>query len=227
MKHPIDELMRDHRLIEQVLDAIEATDSPRPVAFYEKVLDFITHYADERHHEKEEGMLFPALTDHGIPSNRGPIGCMLHEHEDARMHTRRIREAVAEGNTVAAARAGDDYAALLRDHIAKEDNVLYKMALEILPSQIFDQMARDFEAVESRAPCRDRYRALADEITQSAHRLAPARHSGRGHSWIDLRLLPARAQSSRTQRGSSRAIAPGGSWAASTLSTALPDCVRC
>jgi hemerythrin-like domain-containing protein len=168
MKHPIDELMQDHRLIKQVLDAIDAAGSLQPLAFYEKVLDFITHYADEHHHEKEEGKLFPALTAHGMPSNGGPIGCMLHEHEDARMHTQRIREAVTEGNAVAAARAGGDYAALLRDHIAKEDNVLYKMALEILPSQAFDQMAQDFEAVESRAPCRDRYQKLADEIAQSA-----------------------------------------------------------
>jgi hemerythrin-like domain-containing protein len=168
MKHPIDELMQDHRLIERVLDAIEAADSPQPLAFYEKVLDFITHYADEHHHDKEEGKLFPALIDQGMPSAGGPIGCMLVEHQDARMHTQRIREAVAEGNTEAAARAGGDYVALLRAHIAKEDNILYKMALEILSSEAFDQMARDFESVESRAPCRDRYQKLADEIASSA-----------------------------------------------------------
>jgi hemerythrin-like domain-containing protein len=164
MKHPIDELMQDHRLIERVLDAIEAADSPRPLAFYEKVLDFITHYADEHHHDKEEGKLFPALVAHGMLSAGGPIGCMLHEHEDARAHTQRIREAVAEGDPAAAARAAGDYAILLRDHIAKEDNVLYEMALKILPSQVFDQMAEDFEAVESTAPCRDRYQKLVDEI---------------------------------------------------------------
>jgi hemerythrin-like domain-containing protein len=99
-----------------------------------------------------------------MPSAGGPIGCMLHEHEDARAHTQRIREAVAEGDPAAAARAASDYATLLRDHIAKEDNVLYEMALKILPSQAFDQMAQDFEAVESEAPCRDRYQKLADEI---------------------------------------------------------------
>lgn len=168
MKHPIDELMQDHRLIERVLDAIEATAAPRPLRFYENVVEFITHYADEYHHDKEEGQLFPALIDHGMPSNGGPLGCMLHEHDDARMHTRQIREAVTEGNPEAAARAASDYAALLREHIAKEDGVLYRMALEILPSPSFDRMAQEFEAIESRTPCRDCYEKLADEIARSA-----------------------------------------------------------
>jgi hemerythrin-like domain-containing protein len=165
--HPIDDLMQDHRTIEKALAALEWTTSPRSVDFYEQAADFIAHFADQYHHEKEEQLLFPALAAHGIPAESGPIGCMLHDHEAGRTHLGRMRMAIAAGDRGAAAQAGADYAALLRAHIAKEDGVLFEMAREILPVAVIDELALKFEAVGSRTPRRDHYRQLADEMLAS------------------------------------------------------------
>ena len=164
--NPVDELKRDHRLIEQVLGALERTTEHQSLGFYEQAVDFVTHFADEHHHKKEEQLLFPALASHGIPIRGGPIGCMLDDHEEGRRHVGRMREAIAARDPAAAARAGADYAALLRAHITKEDNVLFEMARQILPAQVIDELARKFEAVESGTPRQDRYRQLAEELAQ-------------------------------------------------------------
>lgn len=167
MAHPIDELMQDHRIIEQVLACLEQTGPPQSVDFYERAIDFITQFADGHHHDKEEHQLFPALVAQGMPTEGGPIACMLHEHEEGRSHVARMRAAVAAGDAAAAAQAGADYAGLLRDHIAKEDNILFQMAREMLPTAVIDRLATDFAAIESTTPRQNQYRQLAQELAQA------------------------------------------------------------
>lgn len=102
-------------------------------------IDFIRGYADGWHHAKEEVHLFPALTAAGMPSDGGPVGVMLHEHEIGRSYVH------AMSASLEPATAGDDdarkalvraalaYADLLEAHIAKEDGILFEMADRILP----------------------------------------------------------------------------------------------
>src|SRR3970282_658833 len=40
---------------------------------------FFRPFADRCHHAKEEAHLFPAMAEHGIPKEGGPIGVMLQE----------------------------------------------------------------------------------------------------------------------------------------------------
>ncbi len=168
MPHPIDELMQDHRIIEQVLSTLEQTGSPHSLSFYEQAIDFITNFADGHHHEKEENRLFPALAAEGMPTQGGPIACMLHEHEEGRAHVARMRQAVAASDASAAARAGASYAALLREHIAKEDNILFQMARDMLPDAAMATLERDFAAVESATPRQQQYRQLAGDLASKA-----------------------------------------------------------
>ena len=84
-------LSDEHRVIERVLAAMEKlTDKPAREALesWKQALDFIRHFADQCHHFKEEKVLFPALEEHGIPNQGGPIGMMLMEHEEGRAHVR-------------------------------------------------------------------------------------------------------------------------------------------
>jgi len=156
----IDVLMDEHRVIERVLDSLEAGaerlargESIRP-AFFLEIADFATRFADGCHHQKEEGVLFPAMTEHGAPAHGGAIEMMLHEHDAGRAYVRRLREAARQlegGNRAAvkpliAAAAG--YAALLRDHIAKEDELLFPMAVEMIPESAHAEVMAKFERVE-------------------------------------------------------------------------------
>jgi hemerythrin-like domain-containing protein len=153
-------LMAEHRVIEQVLDSLDAAaerlargEAIRP-GFFADVADFASRFADGCHHQKEEGVLFPARAQHGVPAEGGPIEIMLHEHEAGRTYVRQLREAarLLEGGNASAARqviaAAKGYSALLRDHITKEDEMLFPMAAEMIPEAKLEQIATGFDHIE-------------------------------------------------------------------------------
>ena len=150
-------LSDEHRVIERVLDVVEKLTREPVVAHLEswkKALDFIRHFADQCHHLKEEKILFPLMEEHGIPNDGGPIGMMLIEHEEGRSYVRSMFAAVArveandesaQESLVASARA---YVRLLREHIQKEDQVLFPMADGVVPGDEQKQLLRAFEEQE-------------------------------------------------------------------------------
>lgn len=152
--------MNEHRIIERVLDALEAAalrlesgHAVRPEYFLDAA-DFIAGFADGCHHRKEEGVLFVELAASGMPADQGPIGVMLDEHEQGRAFTRAIRESArkwAEGDAEARRAlvvSAKGYVALLRDHIAKEDEVLFPMADQLIPPDRHDHVLAEFARVE-------------------------------------------------------------------------------
>jgi len=155
---PSEILSDEHRVIERVLSGLEQL-TKMPIAasleHWRKALDFFRHFADQCHHFKEESVLFPALEAHGIPCEGGPVGMMLQEHEEGRDHVRSMIAAVEllEAGDVAAqdslinhARA---YSTLLREHIQKEDDILFRMADEVIPEDEQREILKRFEAHEA------------------------------------------------------------------------------
>jgi hemerythrin-like domain-containing protein len=150
-------LSDEHRVIERVLDVMERLTQHPVVSTLEswkKALDFARHFADQCHHLKEEKILFPAMEAHGIPNDGGPIGMMLIEHEEGRSYVRSMFAAVARAEAndqgaqeslVASARA---YIRLLREHIEKEDQVLFRIADDVIPAEEQKQLLRVFEEHE-------------------------------------------------------------------------------
>jgi len=154
----IDALMHEHRVIERGLGVLE-TVAERfergenvPTEKVIALLDFFRVFADLCHHGKEEGLLFSELEAKGIPKEGGPIGVMLHEHDEGRNLQRQMREAVSdlsnEANRQKFTAAARDYIALLRQHIWKEDNVLFKMAEQVLTEVDDKELAERFERYE-------------------------------------------------------------------------------
>lgn len=175
---PIAELMDDHRLIEKVLAALDARLAAGPAAafpgdFVEEALDFLVHFADGCHHYKEEESLFPALAERGVPVEGGPIGMMLYEHSIGRKCLAGIREhlpAASSGDQDAQARLRNfatEYTGLLRNHIWKEDNILFKMAGQALDDAGLEKLAAEFNNEENprvNSQVRARYRAFANSL---------------------------------------------------------------
>lgn len=154
---PIDVLMNEHQVILRVLEAAQAfarevesgeADGRAELAEF---VTFIREFADARHHGKEEDILFDAMQEHGFSTEMGPLAVMLHEHNEGRRLVRELADAAARpGSWTPAERAAvvgalEGYVALLRNHIFKEDNILYPAA----------QNALDDEA----------YRGVADRVT--------------------------------------------------------------
>jgi hemerythrin-like domain-containing protein len=167
--HPTEILSLEHRAIEAKLDELEAEiaraegGEPFPAAFFAEALDFFRHFADGCHHAKEENLLFPLLKERGMPVNGGPIGVMLAEHDEGRAYLKAVRENLeAAGQGSGAARQqvyanARGYIRLLRNHIYKEDNILFRMARTILAPDDVAELKRQFAAVE--VP--ERFQALA------------------------------------------------------------------
>lgn len=119
------------------------------------LLEFFRLFADRCHHGKEEDSLFPLLERKGIPREGGPVGVMLHEHDLGRGLIRTMAEAsegVNSGRSESAsqwARAAADYAALLRAHIDKENNILFVMAERLLSESEHASLLDTFEKIEN------------------------------------------------------------------------------
>jgi len=139
-------LVAEHEIILGVLDALEKEagqlDSGAAVRrdFFTEAIAFVREFADGVHHQKEEGILFPRMAKAGVPSEGGPIGVMLLEHDEGRAHIRAMDGALAkaaDGDSEARRtliRETRGYVALLRAHIMKENTVLFPMA-----DRVFDQ----------------------------------------------------------------------------------------
>ena len=79
------------------------------------------------HLHLEEEVLFTAVAT-SLPSDRGPIAVMLYEHGMMRQFERTIRDALATGVALGPLmQLSSEYFALLREHIHKEDHVLFPM----------------------------------------------------------------------------------------------------
>ncbi len=132
-------LSDEHKTVLERLDRLEAAlDGPTgevDIAAVESVLAFF-QTGLPIHRRKEEEVLFPLLADK-IGRGEGPVACMLHEHEIERGLVKQLRDAVERakrgaetgGQTRAAGRAILD---LLRNHIAKEDEILFPLAEQVL-----------------------------------------------------------------------------------------------
>jgi hemerythrin-like domain-containing protein len=163
-------------LVAQKLDRREAV-APETLS---GLLEFFRLFADTCHHGKEEELLFPMLERKGLPRAGGPIGVMLWEHDKGRALIREMAsatDAYRAGDTASGARwalAANGYADLLREHIMKENEILFVMAERMLSDAEQRELAAAFEKVEVEkmgVGTHERLHALMDQL---AAEFAPA-----------------------------------------------------
>ena len=139
----IEELRSDHDKILAELEKLEKD----PESFAKEFLEFTESFA-EPHHHKEEEVLFPAMEEKGIPKEDGPIGVMLMEHELKREHVKELRKAVEGDEKDKIKEHALAIVSLLRDHINKENNILYPMAEQVLTQEELAAMAHKCEEIK-------------------------------------------------------------------------------
>jgi hemerythrin-like domain-containing protein len=180
---PTQVLMGEHELILQALDALEARldrmgDEPTPAdrEFFEKVVEFLRGFADKCHHGKEEDLLFKKMAACGFPTQGGPIAVMLSEHQAGRAFIRGIAEGAAGVGSDPRAKETIDrnargYLDLLRNHIAKENQVLFPMADRTLSAEDQRDLALAFDRFETQetgAGVHERMIGLLQELRAGA-----------------------------------------------------------
>lgn len=190
MAQPTAILRQEHEAVTRMLEAAEraAGKLERKEAVRAELLEgigeFFELFVDKCHHGKEEELLFPALAKKGMPVDGGPIGVMLHEHEEGRelaSGMRQLAGTYAKGDPAAGvgwAAAARRYARLLHEHILKENEVLFPMAERILSPGEGEALAAQFEQLEVEKMGRgthERLHARMAEILKEAGAAAAAR----------------------------------------------------
>jgi hemerythrin-like domain-containing protein len=155
-------LEEEHERIVEMLDILDAlcrqlkagAEVPDKDLF--TVVNFLQRYADTCHHAKEEHVLFPALHSVGMPRIGGPIGVMMTEHVEGRALVAKMDRAAEArhegepGSMDAFVSAARDFIGLLRNHISKENQVLFQMGRQALARVEEAQLLVDYERLEAR-----------------------------------------------------------------------------
>lgn len=154
MKGIIESLREEHDEIEKFIEQLRT----KCIAFMEynevnlqdfkDAVNFIRTYADLRHHQKEEKILFQAMLD-----NLGQIAVnliqhgMLVEHDLARLHVMELEKAIEAYEKEATPENKIDiisnamgYYYLLKRHVAKENEVIYPYAQKSLSAEVMKQL---------------------------------------------------------------------------------------
>jgi DUF438 domain-containing protein len=158
--HPINTFMEEHRVILEKLDRLERLAGALERAdgldgFAEgmaELKDVAYHLIEaESHHRREEEALFPALEAHGVEQ---PPHVMRMDHvilrrkkhdlynlveRPERTEFKELQTRVRELSTFLHTHLGN--------HIAKEDNILYRMSLQILTEDEWDQVKRKCDEI--------------------------------------------------------------------------------
>lgn len=153
-------LRNEHEGILAMLAIVEAAayrlqdGNDVPPELFTDAVSFFRNFADGCHHSKEELQLFPTLTQRGLPSEGGPIGVMLIEHDQGRAFVRGMAEAAdryAKGEKSAVPSLVKNtlgYVKLLREHIDKENGALFVMADQLLSEDDQNKLYDAFEDIE-------------------------------------------------------------------------------
>jgi hemerythrin-like domain-containing protein len=167
MSKAIEDLTHEHEAILSALGILDAMvgrfDRPSPPTADDlrSFLGFLKEFADKCHHGKEEGILFPALVNAGIPEKGGPIARMLAEHAEGRKLIGGMEAAIAGAvDARAFTAAANGYAALLRAHIGKENTVLFPLAEKTLGAAQLGVIFEGFEQHEEKVIGHGRHEEL-------------------------------------------------------------------
>lgn len=118
--------------------------------YYGELVDFLKIFADKCHHGKEEKYLFTRLEEKGIPNEGGPIGVMLKEHTEGRGYIAQMSICLDGRDMDGFKAAAVQYRNLLSHHIAKENDVLFRMADQVIGEEEQAELFEKFEEHEEK-----------------------------------------------------------------------------
>lgn len=164
---PIQELVLEHVVIKRVIallpmlaERLQAGVTPELGLAVGNALEFIREYADRFHHAKEEDILFKYF------DQTSDILVAMHtEHELGRGYVRAAVAGVEKNNENAVAENMTAYGELLKEHIKKEDEILYPwMQGQMTDSQV-GHLFSEFRRVDEKFGDKpEYYRSLVGKL---------------------------------------------------------------
>lgn len=152
--HPIGILMAEHEVILGKLDELENIVKQAEIGEgeLERLRDVAHHLLDaESHHKREEEVLFPELEARGVT---GPPMIMRTEHEELRAKKHELHELIGayaelrpEEFKAKLTDVGSFLVGHLRDHIFKEDRILYPTAMAVIEDGRWSEIKARFDRI--------------------------------------------------------------------------------
>ena len=178
-------LRKDHKLIEKVLHALDATikllkeGKQIPEQILLPTLDFTQNFTDVCHHGKEEEALFPALEKAGMPTNMGPIHMMIIEHKRTKEIAEHIgiasKKYLENGNSDYLIEVLELYIQHVTEHLWKENNRLFMMADARLNHAVKDIDEKmniiEEKKLDELGKTRSHYESLVDELEKNVSKI--------------------------------------------------------
>lgn len=157
MKTATKNLENDHEHILRLIEVMEVVirQDHADLADCDTIISLIRNFADSFHHAKEENLLFPLLATKGFSPEQGPVAVMLNDHATGRNFVKGMREALEglrDNENGAQKRLFENmsgYINLLRAHISKENNILFRMADNVLSGDEQAGLLEKFTKVEA------------------------------------------------------------------------------
>ena len=158
--HVIHTLMEEHKLILEFVGKLDSTAKSlekagnfvRAASGIKGLQHIAKHLVEaDKHHEREEKALFPALQKHGIVE---PTIVMINEHGELRARKKALHNAarshknMAYNDFIKSVKMNSAFISNnLPNHIDKEDNILYPMALRVIGEDEWKSMKKKCDKI--------------------------------------------------------------------------------
>src|SRR5262245_51048812 len=144
-----DLLREDHKIILRSVDVFERIvegENPERVDRDDAaaLLRFLRIFADEHHHMKEESVLFPELMRIS-QAEAGPLRHLLFEHSQERSLVEGLQDALRRTNTAEFVLFANRLTERVRNHIWKEDGILFPILDILISSELDEKVSAEFE----------------------------------------------------------------------------------
>lgn len=175
---PSTQLEKEHDITLKILDAarqeaarIQQTGQLNTERIL-KMHDFFSNFVDKCHHAKEERFYFPAAKFYDGEETESLTSELVNEHDYGRTLLQEVAYMLGQKETADPTLVADRlnrYAEMIRTHIGKENELLYRQADLRLPSAEKAAMLEGFARIEKQElgeGFHEKYHALAMEILE-------------------------------------------------------------
>ncbi len=146
-----DQLHNEHRIILAALAKAEGMADAKaggaeiPSESFQVFRDFLMLYVHGVHLRKEDEALFPWLRLKGMREGAGCVGILTAEHVDVEVAFPEIK------NNAASLASMRNYCSLLRNHIRREEDIVFPFVLKSGTPEEAEPLLRAFAAIDASA----------------------------------------------------------------------------
>jgi len=164
-------MMDEHKLISQakpIIDKIDGLWSSDAIVYrssVERLLTFFQVFSDQYHHQKEERLLFPALSAHQNFAQQEIVAELEEHHQQFRDDCTQIKQAMSSNNFQLAQSLLTSYIDKLLDHIAIEDDEFFIICRDLLTESEQERLYFQFLDIDNELGLANKKR-LSDQLLE-------------------------------------------------------------